>query len=104
MEPPPEITCSPLVRRKDLGEPSLDRLARDRAGIHQAHAALRFDEQGRRHAVQGVALANLALLLVLHGEGCLDCLWEMSHMLHSLMICHVDIRLQMVIIYILVVY
>ena len=33
------VACGPLPRGQDLREPSLDRLTRDRAGIHKAHDA-----------------------------------------------------------------
>src|SRR5438093_13694811 len=55
-----------LPRRQYLPEPSLDGLARDRAGIHQTHDSLSVDEHGGRDAAQRVTLAHLASLVEFH--------------------------------------
>src|SRR2546426_6090694 len=50
----------PLLHRHYLRKPALDRLARDRARVHQADDAPSVDEHGRRHAAERVALAHLS--------------------------------------------
>src|SRR5260370_14056968 len=87
---PPLVALRPLLRRQYRGEPSLDRLVRDRAGIDQSHDALGVDKHGRRHSTQRVVFANLPLLIEQHGKRHVELGCELPAVPHPLLISQVD--------------